>query len=130
VLFPLVRAGHIPDILNSGIEDHENSGVLEFMNRLCALSRFNLQTPGNRFRTVSWIDCACSGGCFRPAWENIWYVILARNSIEFHRRRSCLSKGNFRVADKPTGTIRSDTKHFPLRAHRAIRNTRAVQFSR
>jgi hypothetical protein len=101
VLFPLVRAGHIPDILNSGIEDHENLGVLEFMNRLCALSRFNLQTPGNRFRTVSWIDCACSGGCFRPAWENIWYVILARNSIEFHRRRSCLSKGNFRVADKP-----------------------------
>ena len=101
---PGVRTGHIPDRLNCGIEDHENLGVLEFMNRLCALSRINLQTPGNKFRIAAWIDCAFPGGCFRPAWENIWYVILARNSTEFRRKGSCLSKGNFRVGDHPSTT--------------------------
>jgi len=62
--FSLVRTGHIPVGLNCGIEGHENSGVREFMNPLCALSRINLQTPGNRFRTASWIYRACSGAAF------------------------------------------------------------------
>jgi hypothetical protein len=66
---------------NGQVKKHFNQ-PLEFMNRLCALSRINLQTLREEFGIASWIDCACSGGLL---WSCLGRYLVRTPSPEVDR---------------------------------------------